>query len=383
MKDRVETLGEVAWDVLQRIVRELLARKPGGHLVESDLSRLDLKVPLAIDDSEHAAERFAEELVSTIEQQLDDAVQRAAVFRPGHAYCHRCDSADCTHSTPPSCRHVFTRYSPTGTPRWEDFAQWCLDRQHPEVDRLYEHPPIFLTVVQDKPELHGGMLQAFDDGSYELLGQVAAGFYRVPARAEEGRGILALTMQAAASRPGRSRRRIGLNILGRTPAGEELKMLWERQDDLPWRRAVAWAQSSLQTLGSDGRRRISREVLHERVGGIMRGLARRLERDQRARGRRTRHAEQRHLSGERPTRKAVEDAREAPDDAFMIDEHSGAVVVLGGRGRTHFFTGEGQLVSSVRYAKEAVARKIKLRKWRQAAPEERERLRSNLADGSA
>lgn len=378
MKDRVETLGEVAWDVLRRIVRELLARKPGGHLLESDLGRLDLNLPLTIDDSDRAPERFAEELVRTVDGMLDDAVQRAAVFRPGHAYCHRCDSAACEHSTPPSCRHVFTRYSPTGTPRWEDFAQWCLNRQHPEVDRLYEHPPVFLTVVQEKPELHGGMLQAFDNGSYELLGQVAAGFFGVPARAEEGRGVLALTVQAAASRHGRATRRFGLNILGRTPAGEELKMLWERQDDLPWRRAVRWAQSALQTLD-----RSSPQSSQERVGGIMRGLARRLERDQRARGRRTRHAERRHLSGERPTRKAVEDAREAPDDAFMVDEHSRAVVVLGGRGRTHFFTVEGQLVSSVRYGKEAVARKIKLRKWREATPEERETLRSNLADSSA
>jgi hypothetical protein len=378
VKDRVETLGEVAWDVLQRIVRELVARKPGGHLLESDLKRLDLKLPLAIDDSDRAPERFAERLVRAIDGILDDAVQRAAVFRPGHAFCHRCDSAACEHSTPPSCRHVFTSYAPTGTPRWEDFAQWCLNRQHPEVDRLYEHPPVFLTVVQEKPELHGGMLQAFDNGSYELLGQVAAGFFRVPTRAEEGRGVLALTVQAAASRTARSTARFGLNILGRTPAGEELKMLWERQDDLPWRRAVRWAQSALQTLD-----RSSPQSSQDRVGGIMRGLARRLERDQRARGRRTRHAEQRHLSGERPTRKAVEDARDAPDDAFMIDEHSGAVVVLGGRGRTHFFTGEGQLVSSVRYGKEAVARKIKLRKWREATPDEREALRSNLADGSA
>jgi hypothetical protein len=382
VRDQVETLGEVAWDVLQRIVRELLARKPGGHLLESDLRRLDLRLPLTLDDSDDAPERFAERLVRTIDRLLDDAVQRAAVFRPGHAYCHRCDSAACEHSTPPSCRHVFTSYSPTGTPRWEDFAQLCLNRKHPEVDRLYQQPPAFLTLVQEKPELHSGMLQAFDNGSYELLGQITAGFFPVHARAEEGRGVLALTVQAAASRPERSRPRFGLNLLGRTPAGEELKMLWERQDDLPWRRAVRWAQSALHTLDTGGRRRISREALQERIGGIMRGLARRLERDQRARGRRTRHAEQRHLSGERPTRKAVDDARDARDDAFMVDESSGAIVVLGERGRTHFFTGEGQLVSSVRYGKEAVARKIKYRKWREAKPEEREALRSHLADRS-
>ena len=52
----------------------------------------------------------------------------AAVFRPGHAYCHRCKGAMCEHSEPPSSRHVFVGYAPTGAPRWTDFAQWCLDR---------------------------------------------------------------------------------------------------------------------------------------------------------------------------------------------------------------------------------------------------------------
>jgi len=120
--------------------------------------------------------------------------------------------------------------------------------------------------------------------------------------------------------------------------------------------------------------------LQRRVAGIMRGLARRLERDQRSRSRRTRHAERRHSSGERPTRKAIDDARGASDEAFMIDERAGTVVVLGDRGRTHFFTPAGQLVSSVRYGKDAIARKIKLEKWRGADAEERETLRKKLTD---
>jgi hypothetical protein len=106
----------------------------------------------------------------------------------------------------------------------------------------------------------------------------------------------------------------------------------------------------------------------------MHGLARRLAREHRSRGRRTRHAEFRHLSGKRPTRKALDDIRNAGEESFMVDERSGAVVVLGGRGRTHFFTAEGRLVSSVRYSREEIGRKIKLGKWRVAAPVEREGL---------
>ena len=119
-----------------------------------------------------------------------------------------------------------------------------LDRKLPDVDRLYGSPPAFLTVVQGKQELHGAMVGAFRNGAYELLGQVTAGFFAVPARAEEGRGVLALTVQAAVSSGGTGRPRLGMNVLGRSPSGGDLDLLWERQDELPWRRrstsAVEW-----------------------------------------------------------------------------------------------------------------------------------------------
>jgi hypothetical protein len=351
MKDRVETLGEVACDVLQRLVRELLVRKSGGHLVERQLQRLDLRLPLAL---------------------------RGAEADPSVSYCHRCQSASCEHGMPPSCRHVFVGYAATGIPRWEDFAQHCLDRKHPAVDRLYEDPPAFLTLVQQRPRLHDGMLEAFQNGAYELMGQVVAGFFPLRVRAEEGRGVLALTVQVAVSRPQGSPLRIGLNLLGRAPGGEELDRLWERLDELPWRKAVRWAQGALQTVRpSRGGRRadpsrpeLDREQLEQRIEGIMRGLARRLERDQRARTRRTRHAEERHASGRRPTRKAVADARTAGPESLKVDERSGTLVVLGEKGRTHFFGPEGQLVSSVRYSKDAIVRKLKTGLWRQASDEE-------------
>jgi hypothetical protein len=164
--------------------------------------------------------------------------------------------------------------------------------------------------------------------------------------------------------------------------------LWERQDELPWRRAVRWAQSALATLDRSrrGRGRNERDAgadeLQQRVDGILSGLARRLERDRRARGRRTRHAERRHTSGERPTRKAVDDAREANAESVMVDEARGTLVVLGERGRTHFFSPDGRLVSSVRYGRDAIARKIKQDRWRPATEEEAEALRAHLADPS-
>ncbi len=386
MKDRVEALGEVAGDVLQRMLRELLARKPGGHLVESNLHSVELPLELALKRTAAEPGRFARNLVRAMDRVLDQAIQQAAAFLPGHAWCHRCENASCRHSRPPSCRHVFIGYKPTGMPRWEDFAQFCLELKHPGVDLLYENPPAVLTLVQDQQELHGAILNAFKNGSYDLLGQVTAGFFPVRARVEEGRGVLALTVQAAASRGPRGLRRFGLNLLGRAPSGDSLDTLWERHEELPWRRAVHWAQSALQDMDAlssrrgDRRQRLSRAGQEQRVAGIMRGLARRLERDQRARSRRTRHAEHRHASGTRPTRKAVDDARGAGAESLMVDERSGTVVVLGDRGRTHFFTPQGQLVSSVRYSKDAIARKIRLEQWRAASQEECGSFRSSLPD---
>ena len=76
----------------------------------------------------------------------------------------------------------------------------------------------------------------------------------------------------------------------------------------------------------------------------------------------------------------MDDARDVDAAALLVDDRSGAFVVLGERGRTHFFSAEGRLVSSVRYRRDAVARKIKLGKWRAATADERERLRKAVAD---
>jgi len=384
MPDRAETLGQVALEALRRLVRERLARMPGGHLVESTLAEIELPLRLVLADGDPRSGDLALGLAHDIDRILEDAIQHAAAFRPGHVWCHRCGSTSCEHASPVTSRHVFVGYGPTGTPRWEDFAQLCLDRQHPQVDRLYDPMPALLTIVHEPAALESGVLDAFRDAHYELLGQVSSGFFVVPVRAEEGRGVLAVTVQVVASRSRRGELRLGLNLLGRTPAAGPLDLLWDRQTDLPWRGAVRWAQQALQglTVGREGRKRHAPRVeLERRVAGILGGLARRIEHDHRSRGRRTSHAEVRHRSGERPTRHALGDARAARDEALYRDERSGAMVVLGDRGRTHFFTTEGRLVSSVRYSKDAITRKIQAELWRKATAGEAELFRRGVGSG--
>jgi|KBSSwiStaDraftv2_1062776.scaffolds.fasta_scaffold74836_4 hypothetical protein len=411
MADRDRRQGVLAWQAIERLARDILRGRPGAHLLEGRLPTLDVRVPLALQGRPGDAEAFAASLAEEIERQIDDAIEEQAAFQPGHAWCHRCEAAACEHSRPPSSRHVFLGYAPAGAPRWMEFAQYAMEARLPGFERLYAEPPVFLTVQMDRGDLYGPLLPAFRSAGRDLLGQVIAGFFPVPSRAGEGRGVVALTFQAAARVTPEGRRRIGLNILGTSPAGGDLSLLWERQDELPWRRAVRWAQAALMTAARDARppRReraparaggtsaagggpggatgeganVAGEPLHDpalerRVLGILQGLARRLEQDRRGSGRRTAHAGERHEQGTRPTRKAIDDIREARSEAFLRDERSGAVVVLGDRGRTHFFTPEGRLISSVRYSREAIDRKRRTGLWRDLAPPEARRARETL-----
>jgi hypothetical protein len=376
MSESVNSLGKIAGDAIQQIVREMLRRKVGGYLVETNLDEIDLRLPIALKADPGV---FAAELVAVVDRILDEAIQRAASFRPGRALCHRCRTASCEHSRPPSCRDVFAGYAPTGVPQWKDFAQLCLEQRHPQVDRLYEAPPAFLTMVQAGDELRARLLRAFRSTTYELKGQLTAGFFPLKTRRDEGRGVLALTFQVVGPRGSRDCRRLALNVLGVAPGGEELDTVWERYRDVPWRRAVQWGQSAVASVRPTPRGgRIAGRDQEARIESILRGIARRLERDSRARGRRTHHAEKRHESGQRPTRMALDDARSAGTEAFLIDERSGARVVLGDRGRTHFFATDGRLVSSARYSRDALDRKRRLGLWRDATPDEAGELRGQV-----
>ena len=79
---------------------------------------------------------------------------------------------------------------------------------------------------------------------------------------------------------------------------------------------------------------------------------------------------------------AIEDARGVDASAVLFDEQHATYVVAGPRGRTHFFTGDGKLVSSVRYSRDAVERKRKLGMWSVAAPEPAQRLLEILRSGA-
>ncbi len=396
-----------ALEALSAAARERLARHPMAHLLAGAKTELELtlKVPVARQtaaDRDRAAARAHRLLVA----ELEAALGHRAAFRPGRIFCLRCASADCEHAAPPGPRQVFAGYGPSGVPRFLDFPQWLLERQHPEVDRIYRRPPELVTDIASGRDLCGELLSAFRDPAhdYRIHGQVAAGWFRLrgvlrpaarpaaserePVNADDGPGVLALTFQvlSSAERQGRrrGRRRLALNVVGAGFGGAPLESLHDRLDPIPWTSVARWGQSVLSSIErSQDRPKATPEVLSQRIEGVLTSIARRLEQERRSRDRRTTHADRRHAEGDRPTRMARQDLARAGDEAILVDERRQTTIVLGDRGRAHVWSGDGKLVTSIRYSPESIEGKKKRGLWRPAREEEILGLRKVTGTGAS
>ncbi len=373
-----------AIEALSLAARERLARHPQGHLANGRGGRLELtlQVPLA-------AGAVADEAVSQarndLEKEIESLLAHRAAFRPGRVLCIRCASADCEHSAPESSRQVFAGYGATGIPQFQDFGQWLLERQHPQIDYLYRRPPRLVTDVVSGAELTRQLLPAFRERrlDYRIHGQVAAGWFSVPERTGVT-GAVALSFQVlSTARKGRRRkrrRRLALNVLGTGPAGEPLAELYDRLGTIPWAAAVRWSQQALDSIErSQGRKSATPERLSGRVEGVLNGIARRLEHHRRSRDRRTGHAQKRHKQHDRPTDMALRDLTRAGDDSVLFDLRRETLIVLGDKGRAHVWSAAGKLVTSIRYSPDSIEKKKKLEIWRQATAEEVAALRKAVS----
>ncbi|HXU44000.1 MAG TPA: hypothetical protein VN783_00625 [Thermoanaerobaculia bacterium] len=374
-----EALALLAAEVEARI-----ARHPGGHLIagRGEAIAVDLRIPSDLRDGRlEPMLRLAD---AAIDEALADRVRERTAFRPGRAFCLRCGSADCEHAAAPDARFVFSGYGPTGLPRFADFAQLALARRDPRIETLFREPPGLLALALSEADLTGALLAPFsqrEDG-FRLLGQVSAGWFRV--RSETGVDLpFAITLQVLSVRGRKGRRRLALNLLGAAPGGGPLEDLYDRLREIPWLDAVRWAQAALanfersldpkvapRSSGRTSEEGAANERAPRRLQGIIDGLARRLEKDRRARDRRTSHAEHRHGEGDRPTGMALADLGRAAPHEVLVDARRDTLVVLGERGRAHVFNRAGRHVTSVRLAKDALAKRRERDLWRPARPEE-------------
>ena len=381
---------EQAIEALSRAAGERLARHPMAHLATGRGGRLELTLQVPMNGA-GTAEAVASARDS-LEREIESLLAHRAAFRPGRILCLRCASADCEHAAPTGSRQVFAGYGATGIPEFQDFGQWLLERQHPQVDRLYRRPPRLVTDVVSGTELSHRLLPAFRDRrlDFRVHGQVAAGWFQLPGTAG-GPELLALTFQVLSSarrrrRRGRKRgrgrpgkRRLGLNILGIGSAGEPLADLASRLEQVPWTGAVRWAQKALDSIErSQGAKSATPERLSSRIEGVLNGISRRLAHHRRSRDRRTGHAQKRHQEGDRPTDMALTDFARAGAEQVLFDQRRETLIVLGDKGRAHVFSPAGKLVTSIRYSPDSIAKKRRLEIWRPATASEIAALRKNV-----
>jgi hypothetical protein len=385
--DRDERIQQ-ALQLLIDEVRERIDRHPLGHLVAGRGERIDLRLelPTALRDGQLG--RAGRDAAESLQEAVQALLHHSALFQPGRVLCLRCQTAACEHSAPVNSRQVFAGWGPAGLPRFADFGQWLLQRRDPRVDLLYKDSPQLLAVVVPEAELAGNLIPAFRqrEDSYRIHAQITAGWYQAP----DSLGIphpFAVSLQIVSTRAPRNRRRFGINVVGIGPGGEPLENLFDKIGQIPWGEAVHWAQGVL--VGIEGQMehqpRMARtrpEAVEKRIEGLANAVARRLEKDWRGRERRTRHGQQRHTEGDRPTRMAMADLARASPENLLYDTRRETLVVVGDRGRAHVFNLAGKLVTSVRYNPGVIEKRRQNGVWRRAGAEEIRKVREQVAAGA-
>jgi hypothetical protein len=341
--------------------------------VRADLVRsFPLELRVTVEPGEEWRATAEPGLREQVRQAVREMAAQAEAFRHGRVYCHRCESAECAHGVPPRTTSVFGGYAPTGLPRWAEFTQVLLDLRHPGVEQLFESPrPELVATYMEGGPLKVSQLDVFGRQSkaHDILGQVIFGLVRVPCGHGGEWEKAAFTLQAVESRRFDGSPRLDLNVLGRlgsgSPAVDSLSGPYQGRllDAIreARRRIQHVAPSGGADRGSAGGGLPS--MVSERVGGILRDTARRLERIGRQTGRRTVHAERRREAN-RPTSSAWADVGAAPPERILWDERKKTVVIVGPRHRVHVFSLDGRHITSLLLDGEAVEARVRRNRWR-------------------
>ena len=315
--------------------------------------------------------RRAAQILSELEQRAEG---ESSAWRGPSIWCFQCSSGDCGHSRPPSPRHVLEGYLATGKPTWRPFLDVCLEHRPPGLDGLYATPPGVVVLSWAGDELKEERLNAFgiDGAGYEVLSQVVVGLLD-PRLTPGGRGEsdlrVPLTIQVIRL-PGKNLKEpyrikllgfkwrdideIAATVPPRHPAqqlGRTLRHLRKRLRALPRRIAV------FERRGEP----VNPQNMIERM---MSRLAGDLRRTYRIKDERTKHAQKRHRSGERPTNTAWSDSRSATPDKLLYDTRRETYVVVGKKGRAHVFSPSGKHITSLRLEDGEIDRKLRRKRWR-------------------
>ena len=340
-----------------------------------------------IGDSDQAPDRRveAQQLVDTLRRRITETLKARIAFVTGHVYCFLCDAPECSHSGPRQAVDTFRGYRPTGKPEWKGFANLCMELREPRVDRLYGDDPEVIAVVQSGTKLTDTMMSGFGKGSlaYRVLGQVAFGLLPRNLDLRHPDERVTLTLMVVETRTGERAQQVQLNMVGlsmddiaaaagsaraRGPAESLRRTIRTTRDRV----------ASLARRAQDAEDRGSPLDLEGAVEPLLHRMKGDLERVFRPLRRRTKHAQERHQGGARPTGQALTDALGAPVERILRDVERDTVVVIGPKARAHVYAEDGRLVTSLQLRPNEVERKTERGRWRPMRASAVEAFRATL-----
>lgn len=370
---------------LHRLARALVAER--GLEGSPPVEQLALHLELDLRRGDPRAE--AASLVAALARRVDDALVAAGSWRQGHVYCFQCDAPGCRHARPPRASAAFAGYSATGKPVWQGFAELCIDRGDERTARIFGDRPEVIALVQPGDALHVDVLPTFAGTGRPLavLGQVVAGLLPASYASELGRDPhgapsaperVAMTVQVVDLPGARRGGRLRLNLIGTSwdAIAKAHADEGHKSSAQGLRSALAAARHRLQAQSRHLAKRGG--DLHAVVEPVLADLQRDIERVFRGHRWRTRHAEHRHRSGERPTIAAVSEARSAPTQRLLFDTERKTLVVLGRKGRAHVFSPDGRHVTSLQLGAGELERKTDRGRWRSVPEVDAARFRAAL-----
>jgi hypothetical protein len=375
-----------ACDALRTLLRDCYESQHGVRPPASGEIRLELAVKALPAGGWKVV--FDPPVAEQVDAQLAEAQAQWAVYRRGAVFCFRCGSSACEHAVPPGPLEVFRGYGSTGIPEWCELVQSALDCGDSRAAELYADPPRILACLQMGRTLKERQLSSFGRASrtYSVLGQVVAGYFRMPARRRLGaEPRLALTIQIVETRGAKGETVVALN---RIAGGVE-------PEDLDERLAGDWQPGLTRALEQGGRRVESLanrilavrsagpsadvRILFREVPAILRGIARDIEGGHRQDERRTHHVEERRRI-QRPIHKALEEARAAGPGDLFFDEKRQTIIACGRQNRAHVFNEAGRHVTSFILPSDGADFRMRTGRWRRLDADEQVRFRQCISN---
>lgn len=303
--------------------------------------------------------------VDKLKEQLEGQVRALvpAQFQRGAVYCFHSDQG----VEPPTPDAVFTGHDLLGRPQWMSFLPFCLHEQIPHIDQLYADPPRAIGVMMPAP-IGAQLIDEVTQGRiYEVLAQLVIGPLTSHFRALSSSDTRhTLTAQVILVQSPDQPLRIRFNLLGLNPDD-----LFDEAAKSAPRAPISRARNSISAARHATRRlqerfthgKVSRSRLTHEGEAILADLRDALLRSLSGDQQRTRHAQRRHQSMERPTSEAWRDAARAGDERLFWDGHQETIVVIGPKGRAHVFSPDGKHVTSMRLGVGELDRKRGQRRW--------------------